>query len=230
MIENPSNFSDQFKNFIEHIALTIKNGLNGKLSINEQTLSDEEKTQVKNNIGLPAEIAALKKVLASKSELSNYLLTTGKAASASTADTASFAINDSSGNNINNTYIKSVSVNGRIITFTRGNGTTFTITTQDTVITNSSNWSISDGINGWARDNSTGFTIQWGTGVNFPSSTIYITLPRAFSLFRSVVAVPGNTHGYGGIRANINSNFNIRMYSDSTDDGENTSWVALGFS
>ena len=93
MIENPSNFSDQFKNFIEHIALTIKNGLNGKLSINEQTLSDEEKTQVKNNIGLPAEIAALKEVLASKSELSNYLLITGKAASANTADTAGSATN-----------------------------------------------------------------------------------------------------------------------------------------
>ncbi|WP_419547098.1 gp53-like domain-containing protein [Parasutterella excrementihominis] len=80
-----------------------------------------------------------------------------------------------------------------------------------------------------ARDNSTGFTIQWGTGVNFSSSTIYITLPRTFTAFRSVVAVPGNTHGYGGIRANINSNSNIRMYSNSTGDGENTSWVALGF-
>ena len=78
------------------------------------------------------------------------------------------------------------------------------------------------------RDNSTGFTIQWGTGVNFSSSTIYITLPRTFTAFRSVVAVPGNTHGYGGIRANINSNSNIRMYSNSTGDGENTSWVALG--
>lgn len=80
-----------------------------------------------------------------------------------------------------------------------------------------------------ARDNSTGFTIQWGTGVNFPSSTIYITLPRTFTAFRSVVAVSGNTHGYGGIRANINSNSNIRMYSNSEGDGENTSWVALGF-
>ena len=183
MIENPSNFSDQFKNFIEHIALTIKNGLNDKLSINEQTLSEKEKTQVKNNIGLPAEIAALKEVLASKSELSNYLLTTGKAASASTADTAGSATNDSFGNNINATYIKSVSVNGRTITFTRGNGTTFTITTQDTVTTNSSNWSVSNGANGWARDNSTGFTIQWGQG----TTNTYTQLPRNFTwAFRAV--------------------------------------------
>ena len=195
MIENPSNFSDQFKNFIEHIALTIKNGLNSKLSINEQTLSDKEKTQVKNNIGLPAEIAALKKVLASKSELSNYLLTTGKAASAKTADTASFAINDSSGNNINNTYIKSASVNGRTVTFTRGNGTTFTITTQDTVTTNSSNWSASNGTNGWARDNSTGFTIVWGKVNGTISQNPSANFARSLNVVHSAVISKGSYLG-----------------------------------
>ena len=224
MIENPSNFSDQFKNFIEHIALTIKNGLNSKLSINEQTLSDKEKTQVKNNIGLPAEIAALKKVLASKSELSNYLLTTGKAASASTADTASFAINDSSGNNINNTYIKSASVNGRTVTFIRGNGTTFTITTQDTVTTNSSNWSVSGGGNGWARDNSTGFTIQWG--VYNASGTAWVTFPRSFASVRAVslgmVSSTIVTDGSAFINLS-NSGFTI-----TTAVG--TQWLAVGFS
>ena len=224
MIENPSNFSDQFKNFIEHIALTIKNGLNSKLSINEQTLSDKEKTQVKNNIGLPAEIAALKKVLASKSELSNYLLTTGKAASAKTADTASFAVNDSSGNNINNTYIKSASVNGRTVTFTRGNGTTFTITTQDTVTTNSSNWSASGGTNGWARDNSTGFTIQWG--VYNAAGTAWVTFPRSFGYVRVVslgmVSSTRVTDGSAFINLS-NSGFTI-----TTAVG--THWLAVGFS
>lgn len=179
---------------------------------------------------------------ATKAELANYLslaggtvtgaLSVGGGITASlngNASSATKATQDSAGQQINTTYIKNVSVNGRTITFTRGNGTTFTITTQDTVTTNSSNWSVSNGTNGWARDNSTGFTIQWGTGVNFPSSTIYITLPRTFTAFRSVVAVSGNTHGYGGIRANINSNSNIRMYSNSEGDGENTSWVALGF-
>ena len=179
---------------------------------------------------------------ATKAELANYLslaggtvtgaLSVGGGITASlngNASSATKATQDSAGQQINTTYIKNVSVNGRTITFTRGNGTTFTITTQDTVTTNTSNWSVSNGTNGWARDNSTGFTIQWGTGVNFPSSTIYITLPRTFTAFRSVVAVSGNTHGYGGIRANINSNSNIRMYSNSEGDGENTSWVALGF-
>ena len=179
---------------------------------------------------------------ATKAELANYLslaggtvtgaLSVGGGITASlngNASSATKATQDSAGQQINSTYIKNVSVNGRTITFTRGDGTTFTITTQDTVTTNSSNWSVSNGTNGWARDNSTGFTIQWGTGVKFPSSTIYITLPRTFTAFRSVVAVSGNTHGYGGIRANINSNSNIRMYSNSEGDGENTSWVALGF-
>ena len=172
---------------------------------------------------------------AKRADLNGYLPVDGKAVDSAKADTATSAASatkatqDSAGQQINTTYIKNVSVNGRTITFTRGDGTTFTITTQDTVTTNSSNWSVSNGTNGWARDNSTGFTIQWGTGVNFSSSTIYITLPRTFTAFRSVVAGPGNTHGYGGIRANINSNSNIRMYSNSTGDGENTSWVALGF-
>ena len=225
MIENPSNFSDQFKNFIEHIALTIKNGLNSKLSINEQTLSDKEKTQVKNNIGLPAEIAALKQVLASKSELSNYLLTTGKAASAKTADTASSAINDSSGNNINNTYIKSASVNGRTVTFIRGNGTTFTITTQDTVTTNSSNWSASGGTNGWARDNSTGFTIQWGIA---DKRATWIGFPRNFSSVLSVVSGQWyNNHS--GDTDNILS-WSNSGYQRSAIGAFKWTWVAVGFS
>ena len=219
MIENPSNFSDQFKNFIEHIALTIKNGLNSKLSINEQTLSDKEKTQVKNNIGLPAEIAALKQVLASKSELSNYLLTTGKAASAGTADTANFAINDSSGNNINNTYIKSASVNGRTVTFTRGNGTTFTITTQDTVTTNSSNWSASGGTNGWARDNSTGFTIVWGS----TTAEAWAGFARTFSSVLAVSLGPWDSRNYSWGNNLNNSGF-------SHHSSGSCKYIAVGFS
>lgn len=54
------------------------------------------------------------------------------ATKASTADSATKATNDSAGNNINTTYIKNLSVNGRVITFTKGDGTTGTITTQDT--------------------------------------------------------------------------------------------------
>ena len=48
------------------------------------------------------------------------------------ASTATKATQDSSGQQINSTYIKSLSVSGRTITYTRGDGKTGTIATQDT--------------------------------------------------------------------------------------------------
>lgn len=51
---------------------------------------------------------------------------------ATSADSATKATQDSAGQQINTTYIKSLSVNGRTITYTKGNGSTGTITTQDT--------------------------------------------------------------------------------------------------
>lgn len=61
-----------------------------------------------------------------------YATSAGSATKASTADLATKATQDSAGNQINTTYIKNLSVSGRTITFTKGNGTTGTITTQDT--------------------------------------------------------------------------------------------------
>lgn len=52
--------------------------------------------------------------------------------SAASADSATKATQDSAGQQINSTYIKSLSVKGRTITYTKGNGSTGTITTQDT--------------------------------------------------------------------------------------------------
>ena len=54
------------------------------------------------------------------------------ATSADTAKSATKATQDGSGQQINATYIKALSVNGRTITYTKGDGTTGTITTQDT--------------------------------------------------------------------------------------------------
>ena len=48
------------------------------------------------------------------------------------ASTATKATQDSAGQQINTTYIKGLSVSGKTITYTKGNGTTGTITTQDT--------------------------------------------------------------------------------------------------
>lgn len=52
---------------------------------------------------------------------------TGKVASASQADNATKATQDSIGQTINTTYIKSVSANNATITATKGNGTTSSI-------------------------------------------------------------------------------------------------------
>jgi hypothetical protein len=49
----------------------------------------------------------------------------------STMGTAYAANNDGNNHNIANTYISGVGINGKVITFTKGDGSTFTITTQD---------------------------------------------------------------------------------------------------
>lgn len=60
---------------------------------------------------------------------------TGNAATSSSCSgnsaTATKATQDSAGQQINTTYIKGLSVSGRTITYTKGDGTTGTITTQD---------------------------------------------------------------------------------------------------
>jgi hypothetical protein len=45
--------------------------------------------------------------------------------------TAAAATKDSANQQINTTYIKNASVDGRTVTFTKGDGSTFTISTQD---------------------------------------------------------------------------------------------------
>ncbi len=168
---------------------------------------------------------------AKRADLNGYLPVDGKAVDSAKADTATSAASatkatqDSAGQQINTTYIKNVSVNGRTITFTRGDGTTFTITTQDTVTTNSSNWSVSNGTNGWARDNSTGFTIQWGTA---DTKARWIGFPRSFSSVLSVVSGQWyNSHS--GDTDNILS-WNNSGYTRSAIGAFKWTWVAVGFS
>lgn len=178
---------------------------------------------------------------ATKAELANYLslaggtvtgaLSVGGGITASlngNASSATKATQDSAGQQINTTYIKNVSVNGRTITFTRGNGTTFTITTQDTVTTNSSNWSVSNGTNGWARDNSTGFTIAWMTvNANAGGTTNF---PRSFSAVYSVQrTIISDTSG-----PSKNSEIGVASYSNSAVSVGSNYWpsrfVVVGFS
>lgn len=171
---------------------------------------------------------------ATKAELANYLslaggtvtgaLSVGGGITASlngNASSATKATQDSAGQQINSTYIKNVSVNGRTITFTRGDGTTFTITTQDTVTTNSSNWSVSNGANGWARDNSTGFTLVLGSAS--AGGGVWTTFARSFSSVLSVAFAPWDSGNYSWGNNLNNSGF-------SHHSSGNCKYIAVGFS
>ena len=170
---------------------------------------------------------------AKRADLNGYLPVDGKAVDSAKADTATSAASatkatqDSAGQQINTTYIKNVSVQGRRITFTRGDGTTFTITTQDTVTTNSSNWSVSNGTNGWARDNSTGFTLVWGKCVESKVGYTWCTFARSFSTVRNIQTTYDRSSASGDYRASYglnNSGCNIAT------DQAHTWYLAIGFS
>ena len=79
--------------------------------------------------------------------------------------------------------ITGASISGKTITLTKKDGSKITLNTQDT---NTSNWSISKGTNGWARENTTGFTIQWGDTTTFP---------RTFTTAFQVVMQANNNKG-----------------------------------
>ena len=180
---------------------------------------------------------------ATKAELANYLslaggtvtgaLSVGGGITASlngNASSATKATQDSAGQQINSTYIKNVSVNGRTITFTRGDGTTFTITTQDTVTTNSSNWSVSNGTNGWARDNSTGFTIVWGKVNGTISQNPSANFARTFSVVHSaVISKCSNLGNASAININSISNSAISVYGYQSGNGS-VNYAVFGFS
>ena len=54
--------------------------------------------------------------------------------------------------------------------------------------TSLSTWTISKGTNGWARESSTGFTVQWGSTGTL-SGTATISFPRTFSTVYQVIPV-----------------------------------------
>ena len=53
-------------------------------------------------------------------------------------------------------------------------------------LANSSSWAISKGTNGWARESSTGFTIQWGRNTTYAYNRS-VTFPRTFTTVYGVM-------------------------------------------
>ena len=62
----------------------------------------------------------------------DYAISANSASTATSAGSAAKATQDSAGQQINTTYIKGLSVSGKTITYTKGDNSTGTITTQDT--------------------------------------------------------------------------------------------------
>ena len=87
---------------------------------------------------------------------------------ATTATTATTATKDSGGNNIESTYIKSLSISGTTITVTKGDNTTSTLSTQDTKNTAGSTQSTS-------KLFLIGATSQAANPQTYSSSKVYVT-------------------------------------------------------
>ena len=106
--------------------------------------------------------------------------------------------------------------------------------------TSLSTWTISKGTNGWARESSTGFTIQWGRTSNIGAgATSTISFPRTFSTVYSVTlgCQPGDDNKTAGRilvinRDNVtNSSFQVTNNGwAGTYVGARTHWIAIGIS
>lgn len=123
--------------------------------------------------------------------------------------------------------ITGASISGKTITLTKKDGSKITLNTQDT---NTSNWSISKGTNGWARENSTGLTVQWGY-VNRSNSGTF-TFPRTFTTcYYSNVMCSSNLQTFIKARSNTSITFNTNNgYNDDIKNWGDCYIFAIGVS
>lgn len=93
-----------------------------------------------------------------------------------------------------------------------------------------SSWTISKGTNGWARENSTGLTVQWGY-VNRNNSGTF-TFPRTFTTcYYSNVMCSSNLVPYITARSNTRITFNTNNgYNDDIQNWGNCYIFAIGVS
>ena len=101
--------------------------------------------------------------------------------------------------------------------------------------TSLSTWTISKGTNGWARESSTGFTIQWGRGTTSSSWNTKIFFNRSFSSIYTINLDIYNPAGsptgaiyqdYGGIKYFDNDGF----YGGFSQVDYKFFWIAVGIS
>lgn len=94
-----------------------------------------------------------------------------------------------------------------------------------------SSWTISKGTNGWARENSTGLTVQWGY-VNRSNISGTFTFPRTFTTcYYSNVMCSSNLVPYIKARSNTSITFNTNNgYNDDIQNWGNCYIFAIGVS
>ena len=140
----------------------------------------------------------------SSSKWSNVYATTFNGALSGNASTSTKATQDSAGQQINTTYIKGLSVSGKTITYTKGDNTTGTITTQDTNTTYSAGTGIS--LSGTTFSNSGVRSIASGStngtisvNTNGTSAEVSVKgLGTAAYTASTAYASSGHTHNYAG--------------------------------
>ena len=143
---------------------------------------------------------------AASSHTHNYAGSSSAGGAANSALTATKATQDSAGQQINTTYIKGLSVSGRTITYTKGNGTTGTITTQDTNTTYSTGTSTTSGLT----------KLYTGTG----TATDGTMTQAAINTALSGKAASSHTHNYAGSSsAGGNANAAIKLATARTING-----------
>ena len=120
------------------VVRNLASGARGNISrtwtlINSSEVSGTTVNDAKTSTEVYATIAAAGTVLHKQAYSKTVVAVDGGTVSyANSAGVSTKATTDSVGQQINTTYIKSLSINGKTITYTKGDGTTGTIITQDT--------------------------------------------------------------------------------------------------
>lgn len=161
------------------------------------------------------------------------------------ADTSTKATQDSAGQQINTTYIKGLSVSGRTITYTKGNGATGTITTQDTVYTHPATsgnkhipaggasgqilrWS-ADGAAVWGADNNTTYGVGTASALGLTklytgtgTATDGTMTQKAITDSLNGKAASSHSHTYASITNKPDILNCLRMYGGTALDSKGT--------
>ena len=100
--------------------------------------------------------------------------------------------------------------------------------------TSLSTWTISKGTNGWARESSTGFTIQWGYLAASTSGNKTITLPRSLSSTNYAVATMTQSRSYenyfsASLQSKTRTSFVVSVPAKGSSYYTGFYWILVGY-